>query len=110
MFSCVAVICFVASALASVAYAAAWGEPPEVCDQNGLHYMYKDCDHEQLEGTNGTAAVSYLLPLNCLHCHTHIFVFQFLCFVQVLLLSVLGVVAIVSGYPKLLVYLPCPII
>lgn len=60
VFSFVAVTCFVASALASAVYAAAWGEPPEVCDRNGHYYMYNDCDHQHLEGTNGTAAVSYL--------------------------------------------------
>ena len=102
-------ICFLASALASAVYAAAWGEPPEVCDRNGLYYMYNDCDHEHLEGANGTAAVSYLIANIVMHACS-ILVFQFLCFGQAVLLSVLGVVAIVGGYPKILVFLPCPTI
>lgn len=70
MFSCVAVTCFVASAIASAVYAAAWSEPPEVCDQNGLYYMYNDCDYEHLERINGIVAVSYVFANIVMHTYS----------------------------------------
>ena len=61
MFSCLAVICALASMIACIVHADSWGQPPEVCDQHGRFYRGLDCDHTQLEGTNGTAAVCYVL-------------------------------------------------
>ena len=60
MFSCLTAVCALASTITSVVLADAWGEPPEACDQYSRYYKSLDCDHNHLEGTNGTAAVSQL--------------------------------------------------
>ena len=47
--------------IACVVYANSWGEPPEACDNNGVYYKNLVCDHNHLEGTIATAAVSIML-------------------------------------------------
>ena len=57
-----ALVCFLGSMIACVVLADGWGGPPEVCDRYSVYYQRLDCDHSQLEGTNGTAAVSPCPP------------------------------------------------
>ncbi|CAI8027499.1 hypothetical protein GBAR_LOCUS15724 [Geodia barretti] len=80
-----AVVCFLATTIACIVLADAWGGPPEACDRYSIYYRGLNCDHNHLEGTNGTAAL--------------------LCTVELVLLAVLGVLSAAGCLPVMVVCL-----
>ena len=65
-------LCYLATGIACATYAAAWGEPPEYCEQIEDLSDQLSCDYEALTATNALETVSFQSSdngdiCNCMH-------------------------------------------